>query len=282
MFADWIKMRTDLFRDPKVCLIADMLLNDGGELSGHVNQMTQRKMAITRNVLRNATVGALVAVWGVTRHRGKRAGDDLFVANARADLVDDICEIPGFGDAMVKVGWITESKDGLSFPRFFEDFNVEPNELQKEKNKIRQQRFRDKRNAPRNVTKRRKRNAREEKRREEKENNNTPLFPHELNDQSFLESWTAFETHRKEIGKAVTPTSRGRLLTKLSRWGSARSVAAIEYSIGKGWQGIFEEQENVNGRKVGHDHPARVRAEPGKYDGIGITCGEVPKTSPAE
>jgi len=32
MGLDWIKMRTDLYRDPKVCVMADLLMDTTGEL----------------------------------------------------------------------------------------------------------------------------------------------------------------------------------------------------------------------------------------------------------
>lgn len=152
MAGDWIKMRTDLYRDPKVCLMADNLLDRDGKLSLFVSQITQRDMCVTRNVMRNVTVGALVTVWGVARHRGKRVDDDLLVRDATISVVDDIAELPGFGDAMESVGWAVQSEEGLVFPRFFEEFNVEPGIDARESNAERQRRWREKRNALRNVT----------------------------------------------------------------------------------------------------------------------------------
>lgn len=67
MAGDWIKMRTDLYRDPKVIVMANLLGQPDSHLSRHVNQFTQRDMSVTSNVTRCAVVGALVAVWGVDR-----------------------------------------------------------------------------------------------------------------------------------------------------------------------------------------------------------------------
>ena len=53
MSCDWIKMRTDLYRDPKVCLIADFLIKPTSELAMFVNHQCRRDMTITRNALRN-------------------------------------------------------------------------------------------------------------------------------------------------------------------------------------------------------------------------------------
>ena len=113
-------MRVDLYRDPKVCMIADILMADDGELAKHVNQIKQRDMTVTRNVMRNVTVGALVTVWGVIRLRGKRLNDDLTLRGVSLSVIDDLSEVPGFGVAMRKVGWVEESEDGIVFPHFFE------------------------------------------------------------------------------------------------------------------------------------------------------------------
>lgn len=167
MANDWIKMRTDLYRDPKVCIIADSLMSPDGELASYVNQICQRDMSVTRNVMRNVTVGALVALWGVTRHRGKRDGDDLVLRNATLSVCDDIADLPGLGVAMSRVGWAIETVEGVVFPGFFGEFNSDPTADAKEKAAERQRRYRAKRNVTRDVTVTSQSNAREEKRREE-------------------------------------------------------------------------------------------------------------------
>jgi hypothetical protein len=172
MAGDWIKMRTDLYRDPKVCVMADVLMRQSSELAGFVNQNEQRDMCVTRNVMRNATVGALVSVWGVLRLRGKRIDSDLIVSGTTLAVIDDVSDLPGFGSAMAHVGWAVETAQGVVFPRFFEDYNVDPASDAKAQNAERQRRFREKNkadsNAFRNVTVTPKRNARVEKSREEK------------------------------------------------------------------------------------------------------------------
>lgn len=180
MADDWIKMRTDLYRDPKVCMMADALMDSSGDLARYVNQHKQRDMTVTRNVMRNVTVGALVSVWGVLRHRGKRVDDDLVVKSCALEVVDDLADLPGFGEAMASVGWIAEGEDCLVLPGFFEEFNVDPALEAKQKNAQRQRRFREKhsnesnvtRNVTHNVTVTDKSNT--EKRREEKR---TPIVP---------------------------------------------------------------------------------------------------------
>lgn len=173
---DWIKMRTDLYRDPKVCMIADYLIAQDSELSEYVSQNLQCDMSVTRNVMRNATVGALVTVWGVTRHRGKRNGVDLSLRGITLAVIDDIADLPGFGKAMCEVGWAIEKEDGVLLPRFFEDFNVEPGGDKKSAAAIRQKRYRDAlRDVTSDVTEASRSDVRIEKRREE--NKDTPIPP---------------------------------------------------------------------------------------------------------
>jgi len=126
MASDWIKMKTDLYRSHRVSTIADALMDPESELSRHVHQNCQRYMAVTRNVTRNAVVGALVSVWGVARHRGEREGDDLRLRSASLQAVDDMADMPGFAMAMLDAGWLTIEGDDLLFPCFFARNNVDP------------------------------------------------------------------------------------------------------------------------------------------------------------
>ena len=139
---DWIKMRTDLYRDPKVSVMADQLMQLGSELSRYVNQHTQRSMAVTRNVMRCATVGATLSVWGVMRHRGKRNGDDLICNGVTLAVIDDIADIPGFGEALEVCGWAVQTDEGIVFPRFFSEYNVQIDERGKTSAAERQARYR--------------------------------------------------------------------------------------------------------------------------------------------
>lgn len=178
MAGDWIKMRTDLYRDPKVSVIADILMQPDSELATQINQIKQRNMTVTRNVMRNATVGALVSVWGVFRSRGKKDGDDLYVNGCTLSVIDDVAEVAGFGLAMCQAGWVKETSKGIVFYNFFEEYNTEPNALAKSKNAERQRRYRERKrnensNATHNVTVTQQSNI-EERRGEE---SNTPLPP---------------------------------------------------------------------------------------------------------
>ena len=151
MAGDWIKMRVDLYRDPKIISMADVLMDDDSSLSRYVSQNTQRDSNVTRNVMRNAVVGALVSVWGIARVQGKRVDDDLLMESVTPAVLDDIADLPGIGDALLESRWVQESPDGLIFPRFFELYNEDYGD-QKKKNRERQARYRAKKAKGRNVT----------------------------------------------------------------------------------------------------------------------------------
>lgn len=216
MAGDWIKMRTDLYRDPKVIVMAELLMSEESGIARYVNQHKQRDMSVTRNVMRNAVVGALVSVWGVARHQGRRVGDDLVIVGVTPNIVDDIADIEGFGEAMTAVEWLIETPQGVVFPRFFEENNRDPSEAKKEKNRERQRRYRERQSACNsNVTDSVTRNVtvthRVEKSREENKEDNTPYSPPERKQQkrktaanadrdyspAFLEFWNAFPPTRK-------------------------------------------------------------------------------------
>lgn len=171
MAGDWIKMRTDLHRHPKVCLMAEFLENQDGELAAQASQDCRRHVGATRSALRCATVGALCATWGATRWRGKRIEDDLFVPQMTVRIIDEISGMPGFGKAMEFVGWVRQEHEGLFFPRFFEEMNSDPAETARSKKAERQRRYRERLKQQQEynsgATVAPQRGAREEKRREE-------------------------------------------------------------------------------------------------------------------
>lgn len=58
--------------------------------------------------------------------------------------------------------------------------------------------------------------------------------------ESFKEAWTDWQQHRREKKASLTPTSIKKQFKELAAWGEARAIAAINHSISRGWQGIFE------------------------------------------
>jgi hypothetical protein len=258
MVGDWIKMRTDLYRDPKVCVIADLLLDSDSDMARYVNQNYQRNMTVTRNVMRNAVVGALLSVWGVMRHRGKRNGDDLNCHGVSVSVIDDIADMRGFGEAMAHVCWVVEDDNCIVFPRFFADYNAEPGVQGKSKNAERQRRFREKKkaesndvgNVTNNVTRDVTVTHREEKRREEKKKEKDIGSAFALPMWVDQQLWDDFIEMRKKIKKPATDRAKQLLvneLQKLVEQGYGQEEI-IGNSIKNCWQDFYAPKHNGNSR----------------------------------
>lgn len=256
MAHDWIKMRSDIYRDPHISIMADYLLCDSSQLARYVDQNCQCSMVVTRNVMRNVTVGALVSIWGIMRHRGRRENDDLICDNVTPEVLDDVADLPGISSAMLCCGWLVSEEDKLIFPKFFKEYNEEPNN----KNAERQKRYRQRNKGvtryvtdsvtegvTRNVT----RNDREEIEKEKENTNTNPLppLPANLQTDAFRAAWDEWQKHRKEKRATLTPTAAKRQLAELAEWGEADAIAAIQNSIKNGWQGIFPPKSSENTRK---------------------------------
>lgn len=201
MSLDWIRMRSDLYRDPKVIVMADLLLDLDGPLANYIDQNWQRTMTVTRNVMRNAVVGGLVSVWGVVRVQGVRSDNDLVLKNSHLIVVDDIADMAGFGHAMKHAGWVEEVGNTLVFPRFFEEYNSEHDDRQRQNNRLRQAKYREKQRNGSNVISNDRvtsqSNAREEKRREETKGKKVPKKRPSEYSEAFLGFWDVFAPRRR-------------------------------------------------------------------------------------
>ena len=72
-------------------------------------------------------------------------------------------------------------------------------------------------------------------------------LPKELDTPYFREAWSEWVQHRKEKRKPLRPTMVKQQLREMTDWGVQRSVDAIRYTIGRGWEGL-KEQEGAGGR----------------------------------
>ena len=91
MAGDWIKMRIDLHEDPAVIEMAALL-----------------------GIEEDAVVGKLHRLWGWA---DKHTTDGMASA-INAKWVDRYVGMPGFADAIVKVGWLFFTGGGVVFPKF--------------------------------------------------------------------------------------------------------------------------------------------------------------------
>ena len=91
MAGDWLKMRHDLADDPAVIRLASACGLD-----------------------EDAVVGKLFRLWSwADRHTVDGAAEGVGVG-----WVDRVSRCDGFGAALVRVGWLEETGEGLTFPRF--------------------------------------------------------------------------------------------------------------------------------------------------------------------
>ena len=228
MAGDWIKMRVWLRRDPRVASMADYLAISRAFMD-HITDPVQRSCDstvyehITSDVTRAITVCALLEVWGVARERGDRDGDDLVLKHCDLSNIDAICSVPGFGEAMEYVEWVSEEehtdKKGRSvsyvrFPNFFAE-NESPEDRYKKQHAEAQARYRAKKStesdktvdASSDITSDITVTPREEKRREEK---NTPLAP-KGEPEGFTTFWSEYPGMRKgSKGKCLAVWAKGR------------------------------------------------------------------------
>lgn len=91
-------------------------------------------------------------------------------------------------------------------------------------------------------------------------------LPAELDSDEFRAAWASWVDHRGEIRKKLTPTSVTKQLRELAQMGQRRAIAAIEWTVAKGWQGI-REPEPPRGGKMLFDQPdtPEEAEEDGKY-----------------
>jgi len=88
---DWLKMRHDLADDPAVIRLASLCELD-----------------------EDAVIGKLFRLWSWADRHSK----DGHVEGVDLAWVDRLAKRDGYGAALVRVGWLVETGEGLSFPRF--------------------------------------------------------------------------------------------------------------------------------------------------------------------
>ena len=172
MAGDWIKMRASLLTSPRVNGIA-RTLEACPKVARVLGAGDCKAMSdvVTRNVMRNVTVVALLTLWSAANEHTR---DGVF-NNADLSDIDDMVGIPGFGDALELSGWAVYDADArtVTLPNFNE-YNTCGADRSKKSNAERQRRYRERKAAEKakrdesgNVTGDVTNNGREEKRREE-------------------------------------------------------------------------------------------------------------------
>lgn len=234
---------------------------------------------VTKPALRDVTKSALHRVWCAANEHCKVVGEDAICQPMRVIDLDEIAGIKGFGEAMKSVGWVLERDDNtLLFPNFCE-YN-EPACVRKppKSNSERQREYRErkKEKTPKKerVTRVTKSNAREEKIREEENTKKTPLppsgevrekqpfvtvedltFPPSLDNpesRAAFGEWLAYKRERRQGYK--NPGFASKLLAEFGRDGPEVLRAAVDYSIGRNYQGLVRPESQ-------HAKPERGKSE---------------------
>jgi hypothetical protein len=213
----------------------------------------------------DAVVGKLLRVWAWFDEQT----EDGNAPSVTKALLDRNVGVTGFVTSMLQVGWMVEKDGQLSIPNFGRH-----NGDTAKKRALTAKRVSESRGNSKDVTQVKQNcNAtsvtgalpREEKIREreeeKKDNTNPPLSPKgerlkfdaskvslPIQSEAFREAWLLWCQHRTEIKKPLKPTSCDQQLKQLAEWGEARAIAAIRYTVAKGWQGIQEPDAKRNGK----------------------------------
>lgn len=213
------------------------------------------RMAAVLGIDHDAVVGKLVRFW-IWADQQSVNGDALSVTET---FIDRVADQKLFADALKKVGWLIKIKGGFSIPNF--DRHNGKSAKSRALTKNRMQRSRD----DGSVT-----DASPEKRREEIESPNgdsiTPLppkgeesrrikLPDVLQTDEFKKAWSDWVQFRREKKKPLTPQMVEKQIASFAEWGPGRAIAAINFTILKGWQGLQEPTNDENSRRTGISRP---------------------------
>lgn len=93
MAGDWIKMRSNLWDDPRVARVVDMTDSSEAEV-----------------------IGAMYWLWATADQHTT----DGCLPGLTLKAIDRKTGVPGFGAALVAIGWLIDHPDGVALPRFDE------------------------------------------------------------------------------------------------------------------------------------------------------------------
>ena len=99
------------------------------------------------------------------------------------------------------------------------------------------------------------------------------VLPAALDCERFKEAWAAWVKYRREIRKALKPSTVARQLEELATVGPERAAEALETAVTRGWVGYHLDNAKggtSNARKPtsvgpGQRHPADRRDQPGTF-----------------
>lgn len=217
MALDWIKIEHTLPDKPEVIGIAETLGIDPDEV-----------------------VGKLIRLWTWADQQSR----DGHAKNVTLSWMNRYIRVTGFAEAMVAVGWLRVTEDGVSIPNY--DRHLSQNAKSRGDALIRKRNQRAKNVTEMSHEKRDKGVTREKRKENREKSNKNPLppLPSELDCDRFRSAWSDWEQYRREIKKPLTPTSVKSQFAMLAGWGCERAVAAIRHTIAMQWQGLREPEQS--------------------------------------
>lgn len=166
MASDWIRIRRGIRQLPKTVAISRHLTSSREFMDWWgVTARHETSRNVTFENVTRVTACALIELWFAINDV---VGEDCRVPYMELSDIDDIVGVPGFGEAMLKVGWVVlHDEKGLVFPNFSEH-NV-PNKMRSEPKSAadRAKEYRARKRGVSRVTARHETSRREEKRRED-------------------------------------------------------------------------------------------------------------------
>lgn len=113
----------------------------------------------------------------------------------------------------------------------------------------------------------------EQKKKRSRNDKPMPAIPASLDTPEFKEIFERWVTHRREKNAKLTPTSMEQQFKDMVVMGVLRAIAAMRFTIGKGWVGL-REPDLAQGASHARNGPkpdaSRVFTPTGKYDGKDI------------
>ena len=160
-------------------------------------------------------------------------------------FIDSIVGVSGYADALCEVGWLRHKDGVLTFVNAgrHNGNTAKKRALTRERvEKHREQKVKRQCNAESVTNSLLFSSVCKEGVQGEKSTKPMTVIPLLLSTETFAEAWRAWLRHRREIKKPVIPGSEHEReqLKMLEGWGEERAIAALKFTIFKGWQGIKE------------------------------------------
>lgn len=228
MTGDWIKWVKGLAKRPEVLEMARMMNRSRHEVAGLLMEFWEWADDNVTLETESANCPGFVRI-----------------ASASCPLVNHLAGADGFAEAMTSVGWLVIRDGRLEFAKYGRHNGKSAKRRASDAERKRNERSHSPESVPNlSASNADKKRTREEKRREENKDSNPPP-PLPFTSPAFVEAWSKWERHRKEINAKLKPTTIEQQFKRFASWGEERSIAAIYHTIEKGWTGLVEPNGGV-------------------------------------